>query len=70
VAGIAAIEPETHVGEIVCERSAQIGEGMFGATRGGVAPLGCLLPLVHLVDPGDGGDHQTEIEMVVDRTGI
>jgi hypothetical protein len=38
VAGIAAIDPETNLGEIMGGRSAHIGEGLFGPTRGGVAP--------------------------------
>jgi hypothetical protein len=40
VAGIAAIDSETYVGEIMGERSAQICEGIFGATRGSVTPRG------------------------------
>jgi hypothetical protein len=43
VAGIAAIDPETDVAEIMGERSAQIGEGVLGSTRGGAVPHGDLL---------------------------
>lgn len=61
MAGIAAVDPETHVGEIMGERSAHIGEGIFGPTRGGVAPRGGLLQAGR-VEPGDGGGHHTKEE--------
>jgi hypothetical protein len=65
VAGIAAIDPETDIGEIMFERSAQIGEGIGGAT-GGITPRGSLLQAGR-IQPGDGGGRHTEIEMVGDR---
>jgi hypothetical protein len=69
MAGIAAIDPETHVGEIMGERSAHIGEGLFGATCGGGAPRGGLLQSGP-VDPGDGGGDRTELEVLGDRIGF
>jgi hypothetical protein len=69
VAGIATIDPATNVGDIMGEPSAHIGEGIFGPTRGGAAPRE-LLRQAGPVDPGDGGGHHAEPEMVGDRIGI
>jgi hypothetical protein len=69
VAGIAAIDPETPIGELMGERAAHIGEGIFGPTRGGVAPRGGLLQ-AGPVDPSDGGGHHAEVQMVGDRIGV
>jgi len=68
-AGIAAIDPETHVGEIMGERSAHIGEGIFGAAPGGIAARRGLLQAGR-IEPCDGGGRQTEVEMVGDRIGV
>ena len=69
MAGIAAVDPETPAGEFMGERSAHIGEGLFGATRGGITPRGGLLQTGRL-EPGDGSGHHAELEMVGDRIGI
>jgi hypothetical protein len=68
LAGIAAIDPETHVGEIMRERSAHIGEGIFGSATGRKTPRGGLLQ-AGPVDSGDGGGHHAELEMVGDLIG-
>jgi hypothetical protein len=60
--------PETDIGEIIFERSAQIGEGRFGAATGGVTPCGSLLRAGR-IQPGDRAGFQTEVEMVGDRIG-
>lgn len=42
---IPTIDPETHVGELMGERAAHIGEGMGGATPGGIAAGGACARL-------------------------
>ncbi|WP_200389695.1 hypothetical protein [Thiocapsa imhoffii] len=69
MAGISAVDPETHVGEIMGERSAHIGDGIFGVTRGGITPRRGLRQ-ADRVEPGDGGGDHAELEMVGDRIGI
>jgi hypothetical protein len=68
VAGTPAIDPETDVGEIMRKRSAHIGEGICGAATGRIVPRGDLLHAGRL-EPGDGGGHDAEIELVGDRIG-
>lgn len=69
MAGIAGVNPETHVGEPMGERSAHIGEGLFGPARSGITPRGGLFH-VGTVDPGDSGGHHAELEMVGDGIGV
>jgi hypothetical protein len=67
-AEIAAIDPDTHVGEIMRERSAHIGEGIFAAASGGIPSRGGLRQ-AGPVQPGDGGGRLAEIEMFGERIG-
>jgi hypothetical protein len=68
VAGTPAIGPETDIGEIMRERSAHIGEGIFGAAPGGIPSRGGLRQ-AGPVEPGDGGGRHAEIEVVGNRIG-
>ena len=51
-ARIRASDTETLAAEVLGEPSPQVGEGVFGALAGGIAPWRCLLQM-GAIDPGD-----------------